>query len=200
MKHTSLIPVGITLSALFFLNGCDATDAANYSLASECYNRYPNDSWAQQQCFDQGVYNREVTHCQNETRTLQQLYGNQRMSQIHNQSDRYVDSAWQHVEPFDRNINSCLASSSYDTCFNNVISPALAQINQARQYALYVAQEENTYTQRWNGLLNQCSRFTSGASFSYRNSFDNSDLIAHLDGWTTYINQRTATWRRHYNH
>ncbi|RUO36578.1 hypothetical protein [Aliidiomarina sanyensis] len=186
---------GFSIALPFSLTGCDATEAANFSLASECYNRHPNDMWARQQCVDRGIYQREATACQHDVNGLRATYGGNRIENLHLQADRQIQIAWQWVEPYSDNFNQCLASNTYSVCYNNLTAPSLNHIAAAREQALRVAAEENGYAQRWNSILNRCSQYMN-QQIPYKDHYNNADLIAELDSWTLFVNNSTNYWRQ----
>ncbi|WP_194755564.1 hypothetical protein [Aliidiomarina indica] len=203
MKRTFISLAAVTCAALtsIQLTGCDATDAAYFNLAAQCYSRYPNDSWAQQQCVDQGSaiisdYQAEQ-QCDNEV-----AFHDRQLNYYWDMGDanrRLQDETYNMVAAYSGTIQQCLRQRSYNECYQQHTGPTLTQISQTRNYLNQFHEYQNTVMDYRQGLINRCSRYYTFGRVTFENSSYFTENHNVYNAWQSSVTDRTDYWRRYYN-
>lgn len=197
-------PLGLltlaTLSSIQ-LTGCDATDAAYFNVAAQCYNRYPNDSWAQQQCLNQGsaIVNdyQAGQQCDNDVafndRQVEHYWS------LANQNQASLDATYNTVVNYSRTIQQCLLNYSYNYCSQQHTTPTLNQINNARQLLTRMQNSRNEAQSYRQSLINRCTRYYTFGNPGFEDNSYFSDNFATINSWQGFVTERTAYWKHYYN-
>lgn len=203
MKRTCSALGILTLATLssIQLTGCDATDAAYFNLAAQCYNRYPNDSWAQQQCVNQGsaIINdyQAGQQCDND------VAFNERQVDYYwslaNQNAASLDATYNTVVNYSRTIQQCLLSYSYNYCYQQHTSPTLSQINNARQLLTSLQNYRDEAQSYRQAMINRCSRYYTFGNPGFEDNGYFAENHTTINAWQSFVTERTDYWKRYYN-
>jgi hypothetical protein len=171
------------------LLGCEATDAAYFNLASQCYANFPNDSWAQQQCIDRGSaaiqFREHEQSCDNAVAEFDR--GTAEIRQNKELLVAYSNELHPYVSSFRHRFLECLRYYSHGECYTNLTQPTISEIESALASLNTLESAERGWVDFRVSLVQNCSQvYTFTGAYPLDTSFYNKNRSVYNE-WRTFV-------------